>query len=503
MTRYAKIGIFFTVCTVLVSVYIYRSADLFMSGKTRVLYALAEDAMGILNDSDIVTAGVVVGKVGKIELEGNKAKITLNIWANVPVYKNASIEKVMESMLGTYVFALNPGDNSYPELKEFDYIENVRTTGGISGAMEKASVMMEKAAEAITMITGDNNQEKLNRIIEILVNSAETSSVNFDTSMKLLAVTLKNMSEITHKINVRSNAEMDKFSKILENTILLTEKMNNMMDNNDRDISDSLASLRETLQIVSEELKTSRGAIENLRNISEDVNKITGKIADGEGNVGKLLADEKLYEDLSNISGKLSEYADTVLGMQVHVDFHSDYMVFSNDFKTYFDITLQPREDRFYLLGVVDDPKGRVTETSNVYEVGIDDGTDQQNYTITENKTKRDSELKFNIQLGRIFGPIALRGGIFENKAGFGMDYTPWKAVSLSTEFFDFGGDLPQLRVKGLARPLIWAVEPFSWLYITAGGENLINKERDLYFGLGLRFTDNDLKTILTSVPTP
>ncbi|HRZ80202.1 MAG TPA: MCE family protein, partial [bacterium] len=74
MTIYVKIGIFLTICTVLVGVYIYKASDFFEGGETRVLYALADDAMGLLNDSDILTAGVVVGKLSKIELEKGKAK---------------------------------------------------------------------------------------------------------------------------------------------------------------------------------------------------------------------------------------------------------------------------------------------------------------------------------------------------------------------------------------------------------------------------------------------
>lgn len=503
MTIYVKIGVFLTMCTVLVGVYIYKASDFFEGGETRVLYALADDAMGLLNDSDILTAGVVVGKLSKIELEKGKAKLTLNISTEVDVFENAKIEKVMESMLGTNVLVLTPGDESARKLNEFDYIKNVNTKTGMSEAMDKATVMMEKAAEMMSIVTGETNQEKLNKMIDILSRTTENTSQTFEGSMKLLFETLKNMSEITHKLNVRSESEMDKFSKILENTLNLTDKMNQMMKDKDDEVSESLTALRDSLKLISEELKASRGAMENLRNISDDVNKITDKVANGEGNVGKILNDDKLYNDLTKISGKLSDYADSVLGMQVHVDAHSDYMVFDNAFKTYFDITLQPRPDRFYLFGVVDDPRGRVTETSTTYELGINDGTEQNNYIITEKKTKKDTELKFNLQIGRNFGPLTLRGGIFQNKAGLAMDYNPWKFLSFSAEIFDFGGDYPELRVKGLARPLVWTIEPLSWIYLTVGGENLINDERDLFFGFGLRFTDNDLKSIISSIPTP
>jgi len=503
MTRAAKIGVFFTVCIVMVSIYIVKSADNFTGGSIRVLYALSDDAMGLLNDSDIRIAGVVVGKMEKIELEEGKAKMTLNIWDEVDVYENARIEKVMESMLGTYVLVLDPGTKDARKLEEFEYIKNVISSSGINGAMDKASAMMEKATEAISILTNDGNQEKLNKIIDALSRTAENTSQTFEGSMKLLLETLKNMSEITHKINVRSENEMDKLSKILENTVALTDKMNSMMKDKDEEISETLTALRDSLKLISEELKASRGAMQNLRDISEDVNKITGKVANGEGNIGKIVNDEKLYNDLTKISDKLTDYIDTTLGMQIHVDAHSDYMVFDRAFQTYFDITLQPRADRFYMFGVVDDSQGRVTETSTTYELGVDDGSSVQNYVITENKTKTDSELKFNLQIGRNFGPMTFRGGIFQNKAGLALDYNPWKFLSISAEIFDSGGDVPELRVKGLARPLIWTIEPLSWIYLTVGGENLISGERDLFFGFGLRFTDNDLKTILTSVPMP
>ncbi|HQO92299.1 MAG TPA: MlaD family protein, partial [bacterium] len=160
MTRAAKIGIFFTVCIISVSVYIVKSADNFTGGSTRVLYALSDDAMGLLNDSDIRIAGVVVGKMAKIELEDGKAKMTLNIWDEVDVYENARIEKVMESMLGTYVLVLDPGTKDARKLEEYEYIKNVISSSGINGAMDKASAMMEKATEAISILTTEGNQEK-------------------------------------------------------------------------------------------------------------------------------------------------------------------------------------------------------------------------------------------------------------------------------------------------------------------------------------------------------
>ena len=499
MSRALKIGIFFIFCSCCAGIYIYKSADLF-EGDTKTYFALADDAMGLLRDSNILVSGVVVGKLDKIGLENGKAKFTLEISADLAVYENAKLEKVMESMLGTNVLVLEPGDSSVPLLNENDYIKNVKTDSGMSAAMSKVTEIMEKTDALMEKVLERENQEKLNKIIDMLVRTTENTTQNVEGSMKMLSSVLRDMSEVMQKVNAKSDSEMEKLSKILENTLKVTDRIAEISDGKDEKLNQTLDDLRSSLKLIADELAASRGAMQDVREITSNMNQITEKVANGEGTVGKLLTDEKLYNDIVKVSDKLTDYADTLLGMKVYVDAHSNYMVFSNSFKTYFDITLQPRQDRFYLLGVVDDPRGNVSHTVTTHTTDVDGTT----YIVEDDKTVVSDKLKFNLQIGRIFGPVALRGGIFQNKAGFGVDYNPWKYVSLSAEIFDFGsGGAPQLRVQGLARPLLWTMEPFSWLYITAGGEDLINGERDLYFGLGLRFDDDDLKSVVSSVPKP
>ena len=502
MTRAVRIGIFFVFCAVCVSVYIYKAADLF-EGETATYHALADNAMGLLRDSDILMSGVVVGKLDKIGLEKGKAKFTLKITKEVPLYENAKLEKVMESLLGTYVLALDPGDPSAPPLTEGGYIRNVKTDLGLNGAMDKATEVMDTANRLVERMLLHENQDKIAKILDSLVATTADTKQSTENLMKLLTETLQNVTELTAKVNRRSDEEMDKFSKLLENALAVTDRLAQMSDGKDEKFNETLAMLEKTLKTVSDELAASRGAGESMKNIAENVETITGKVANGEGTVGKLLTDETLYNDITKVSGKLTDYVDTMLGMQIYVDTHSNYLVRSNSFKTFFDITIQPRSDRFYLLGVVDDPRGRVSESEITYDMTVT-GDNPQSFVATEKKRVVDDKLKFNLQIGRVFGPVALRGGIFQNKAGLGIDYNPWNFLSVTAEVFDFASDAaPNLRVQALGRPFVWTIEPFSWIYITAGGEALINSYRDYYFGIGLRFNDNDIKQLVTSVPTP
>ena len=79
MTRIAKIGIFFIVITALTSYYMMKSADWLVKGGTYKVYAYLDDATGLLEDSEILIAGVAIGKIRIIELEGDRAKVTLEI----------------------------------------------------------------------------------------------------------------------------------------------------------------------------------------------------------------------------------------------------------------------------------------------------------------------------------------------------------------------------------------------------------------------------------------
>ena len=499
MNRALKIFVFFVFCSCCAGIYIYKSAD-FFDGGTKTYFAIADDALGLLRDSDVIVSGVVAGKLDKIGLENGKAKFTLKISKDLVVYENAKIEKVMESMLGTYVLSLEPGDSSAPVLPENSYIKNVKTASGLSSAMDKVAEIMEKTDALMEKVMERENQDKINKIIDLLVKTTENTSQSIDGNMKLLSSVLKDMADVMQKVNAKSDTEMEKLSQVLKNTLKVTDRIAEISDGKDEELNKTLDDLRNSLKLIAEELAASRGAMQDVREITSNVNQITEKVANGEGTVGKLLNDDKLYNDIAKVSDKLTDYADTLLGMKVYVDAHSNYMVFDNSFKTYFDITLQPRADRFYLLGVVDDPRGNVSHTETTLTTVVNDTT----YVVNDDKTVVTDNLKFNLQIGRIFGPVALRGGIFQNKAGFGLDYNPWKYISLSAEIFDFSGSAaPQLRVQGMARPFLWTMEPFSWLYITAGGEDLINGGRDLYFGLGLRFDDDDLKSIVGSVPKP
>ncbi len=150
---------------------------------------------------------------------------------------------------------------------------------------------------------------------------------------------------------------------------------------------------------------------------------------------------------------------------------------------------IQPKQDQFYLLGLVSDPRGRLT---------VRDNTTGGVKTTTEEWDK--SGLLFNAQIGKRFRNLVLRGGILESTGGFGMDYMALNdRLKLTFEAFDFSSDR-NAHLKGYAD-----VKLFKYLYLTGGWDDFISNRGNSssFVGLSIRFEDDDLKYLLTSTPIP
>ena len=83
-----------------------------------------------------------------------------------------------------------------------------------------------------------------------------------------------------------------------------------------------------------------------------------------------------------------------------------------------------------------------------------------------------------------------------------GDDYFLWKdRVTLTADLYDFGtAQLPNLEMRAGARV-------YNHIYLSAGLDDVLNRGLDggvnLFLGAGLTFQDDDLKYLLSYLPTP
>lgn len=113
--------------------------------------------------------------------------------------------------------------------------------------------------------------------------------------------------------------------------------------------------------------------------------------------------------------------------------------------------------------------------------------------------------IKFGFQIGKIYKDLAFRVGMFENFIGAAVDYElptcsdKFRWVT-SFEVFDFRG---QDRINDRNPHFKWINRIFFLrnLYFDFGADDFISKHNaNAFFGLGLRFCDDDIKYLLSKL---
>jgi phospholipid/cholesterol/gamma-HCH transport system substrate-binding protein len=325
-----------------------------------------------------------------------------------------------------------------------------------------------------------------------------------DNQLALLSVSLETFNSIAGKINAQSDAELERVSRILESTALITERLEGLLSEGggtDLERGDVYA------------------ALENIRLITDDIRR-------GEGNVGKALYDDQLYagllvtvQRLEDSAAKLQETLDSIntlakdaggvvadagiivkkaVGLNVEVDTFGRYDMIAEQLRAGASLRLAPAsKDRWYRVGVSSAPDGvvsrRVKETSGGGTQTVED--------ITET---RYSSFTVDAELARRFGFLTLHGGLLENTAGIGIDIQPVRWAGLSGEVFNFRrGERPNLRGTLMLYPFFdpESDKPWNWLYLRGGINDALNDRRDYFVGAGLRLSDSEIKGLVGLIP--
>jgi phospholipid/cholesterol/gamma-HCH transport system substrate-binding protein len=226
-----------------------------------------------------------------------------------------------------------------------------------------------------------------------------------------------------------------------------------------------------------------------LDSAMKNIDEISGKINRGEGTIGRLINDEDTVEELNTAIEGVNNFLDTAGKTQTGLDFHSDYLGNLGMMKTTVGIRIQPGLDRYYYLGVVDDPTGVVEETDT--RTTPSGGPES---SVNEVKTYKN-KVKFNALFAKTFWDLTVRGGLMENSGGVGFDYNLYRnKLFFAMDFFDFG----HVNVRAQMQYNIW-----KGVYVLGGIQDAANNQqkRSNYVGAGLLLTNDDLKMLLTKLP--
>lgn len=503
LTPEAKVGLF-VLLGIVILVYMSLRIGGFRLGREEgyILTVDFDNAAGLDKDASVRVAGVEVGKVQEITLKDDKARLVLRIIPGVKIGRDFTAVLTTKGLLGEKYVELIPGAPGAPALKEGEQI--TRTL---------AYADMDKLITILSDVSADikNVTETLNNVI---------GGPEGENSLKRI---LKNVEEVSSRVNRLVAANDERFGRVMQNldefTALLrkegpeissglketidnlnssllktSENLNSLIQENRGDIREGVENLKVAAVKLQEAMDTLDKVTKDIGpQISEtatSLGSIAKKIDRGEGTLGKLVNDPAVHEGLNKTISGINSYIERTEAFHTYLGYRGEYLFDAKDTKNYFSLKIQPKSDKYYLIEVVDDPRGkRVKETRDITTGGTTS-------TITEIKTS--DALKFSAQFAKRFNNLTIRGGIIESTGGLGIDYHLFRdRIRLTLEAFDFNQQgNPHLKAGG-------TFLLNKYIFITAGYDDFISKYglESGYAGLGIQFDDDDLKYLLSSAP--
>ena len=452
-----------------------------------------DNVSGLKKNSPVEIAGIEVGLVKDIVLEKGRARVTLALRPDVRIHGDAIASIRTRGVLGDKFVELSAGSEGYPVLGQGAIIARTKTAADMDQLFQKVGQIADdigKVAHSVANVMGGpEGEQDLRLLIQNLKEMAIGLNKMVQTNMESINLIVANFREFSTDLKEISAGNKEGIQQIINNfevasrdLKLTLNKMNSLLDkaqNGKGPIARLLADKE-----MGDDLKKT---LASLKSVSQ-------KIDEGKGTLGKLVNDDTTAEELNGALEGINKYLAKQDQFSTSVDFHTEYMSATGDTKSYLTMKLQPGEDKYYLLSLVDDPKGRTT-TTDTYRRYRDDGGVWHTHEEEESVTEKDG-LKFSAQIAKRWHDLVIRGGIIESSGGVGLDYYLWDdRIQLFLEAFDFASDDPPHLKAGSK---LFFLKNF---YAIAGMDDFVSDSGDSSFfaGLGLYFTDEDLKYLFSS----
>ncbi len=473
----AKVGamtIAFSIALYFAYTYISREAG---TGSGYRVWANLPDVTGVAPRSRVLVSGVQVGVVDKISLVDGKVRVDIKMKPEFPLYEDAAIGRRASSLIGEYFIVLTPGTTGkerIPDGGKVQYLMEEATLETLQLQIRDILTDVKEVTGTLKATVGsDRGQE---RIDAILKNLAETTE-QLNASVRENRITLRDALRNVNAIAAESRPEL---VAILNNIKEVTKDVKEFT--NQGDPGQPSGELRSTLERVNR-------ASDSLESLLKHADNVAARIDRGEGTIGRLTKDETLIDEVEEVLEGVSDLVGGYGRLQTIVELRSDYNFLANTVKSYVGLRLQPAEDKYYLFEIVNDPRGLTT----FEQIDVDTTNPNDPPHYREIRTVTTNSFRFSFQFAKRFGMFTGRFGFKESTGGIGVDtHLLDDRFEVRQDLFGFGEQIvPRWRVA-------LSYEFIRKLWLLGGVDNILSGDRrDYFFGLQLRFNDEDVKGAL------
>jgi len=263
-----------------------------------------DNANGLDPRSPVHIAGVEIGRVKTIKLDGYKALVTLLIKQGIKIPVDSKAAVKTQGTLGDKYIEIIPGAGQ-TYLAAGDRINDVTITADLDEVFSQVSVAAKNFGETLSEFKGIIGEpEKIN-----FKKSLENIQVVSGDFRELVASNRNNIGNIVNNLEtISKDIENSKgtIGKLVKDETLYNDAM------------DVVASLK----TVSKDIEQGKGTLGKLakdealyndaRSAVDNIKEITDNIKKGEGTLGKLAKDERLYDEAEKTLKKVQKAAEGV-----------------------------------------------------------------------------------------------------------------------------------------------------------------------------------------------
>jgi phospholipid/cholesterol/gamma-HCH transport system substrate-binding protein len=466
-------------------------------------YTKFRDASRLAVGSPVVIAGVRVGLVEKLSVEGRLARIDMRLLDGLDLPVDSFATRRADSLFGDSYIEIIPagGDEgaTYRRLMSGEPITHViegsstdtilrGTVGALSQIDNALEIVHDRMIKGRTWISGpidgtlSSGADWLSQgHIEGPMDSARQAMVTIEGLTSRGAEALANTEpEVMHALDR------------IDRTVITARA----------GMRDAKAGVSSTFQGIRDGLDGLDPQIAQAAEIMTAVNE--GQGDDWKGTLGRLIDDPALGQTLDDVTSSGREAAGNLDRFKSWLGMRVEYNVFARAVRFYATAELRARKGKFYLIEFERGPLGGLPSDELSEVAGTAAYVRQQEI--------RD-RFRFTAQFGKQLGMFSVRAGIKDSTFGAGTDALLLDGrLKLSADLYGSFRATPRLKLAG-------ALAVFHSIYVLAGVDDALNPPgylavtsgnptapktfeqvrhgRDYFVGATLLFNDADIAVLL------
>lgn len=294
ISREIKVGFLFVVALVVLiwGVMYLKGLDIFRP-KIKV-YALYERVNGLAQSNPITINGLKVGQVSNIYFDPRntgKIVVELIITEKYPIPVNSIARIYNSSLIGAKEVEIVLG-YSKQTIKDGDTLRASIDASLSEEVNKQLGPLKEKAENLISTIDTVANS------IKNILN--EKTQRDLSNAINQVSLTISNLAAITHKVDTLVGAQKYRLAKIIGNV----ESISSNLKQNNEKITNIISNFSNLSDSISK--ANISGTFNRVNQTLTEMNQALIKINTGQGSLGLLINDNKLYDELTKSAKDLN-----------------------------------------------------------------------------------------------------------------------------------------------------------------------------------------------------